>query len=221
VSFGRESRFTAKFSLLRNETNVLCYVPGMSGRDSNIGTSRKVNRRRFLLGALLATPFLAVADVKYLEPGWVATRKIRLRPGKPTHRFVHFTDLHHKGDKAYFEKVVRKINALSPEFVCFTGDVIEEKRYLADALQIFARIKAPVYGVPGNHDYWSELLEFKLRTYARRFLYLEYFSDALPRLGGEFEESQIRPNPRRPFSWRPGPTSVLWPGYPALWGRPV
>jgi predicted MPP superfamily phosphohydrolase len=45
---------------------------------------------------------------------------------KPTHRIVHFTDVHHKGDRAYLQGVVKKINALSPDFVCFTGDLIEE-----------------------------------------------------------------------------------------------
>jgi predicted MPP superfamily phosphohydrolase len=118
--------------------------------------NRKINRRRFLAAAVLCSPLLAVVDAKWLEPGWVKTRRLRVGRGKPAHRFVHFTDVHHKGDRAYFESVVKKINALSPEFVCFTGDLIEETRYLAEALEIFSRIKSPLYGVPGNHDYWSK-----------------------------------------------------------------
>jgi uncharacterized protein len=51
---------------------------------------------------------------------------------------------------------VRRINALSPDFVCFTGDLIEEAEHLAEALEILAALKSPVYGVPGNHDYWSK-----------------------------------------------------------------
>jgi len=50
---------------------------------------------------------------------------------------------------------VRKINALSPDFVCFTGDLVEETRHLPEALELLAGIKSPLYGVPGNHDYWS------------------------------------------------------------------
>jgi uncharacterized protein len=69
---------------------------------------------------------------------------------------VHFTDLHHKGDRAYLVEVVRRINALSPDFVCFTGDLIEETRHLMEALEVLASIKSPLYGVPGNHDYWSK-----------------------------------------------------------------
>ncbi len=118
--------------------------------------SGKINRRRFLAGLVLSSPLFAVADAKWLEPNWVRTRTIRLGHGKPTHRFAHFTDVHHKGDRAYLESVVRKINELSPEFVCFTGDLIEETRHLAEALELIGKIKAPVYAVPGNHDYWSK-----------------------------------------------------------------
>jgi hypothetical protein len=114
------------------------------------------SRRRFLIAALLAAPLLAAADARCIEPKWVRTRRLRLGSGKATHRFVHFTDVHHKGDRAYLESVVRRINALSPDFVCFTGDLIEEGRHLAEALDIFAGIKSPLYGVPGNHDYWSK-----------------------------------------------------------------
>ncbi len=75
--------------------------------------------------------------------------------GNPVHRFVHFTDLHHKGDRRYLESVVATINALSPDFVCFTGDIIEDGKFLAEALEILAGVKAMMFGVPGNHDYKS------------------------------------------------------------------
>ena len=117
---------------------------------------RKTSRRRFLAAAILCSPLLAVADSKWLEPEWVRVRRVRLGRGKPTHRLVHFTDIHHKGDRAYLQSVIKKINTLSPDLVCFTGDVIEETRHLAEALQILAGIRSPMYGIPGNHDYWSK-----------------------------------------------------------------
>ncbi len=115
----------------------------------------RFNRRRFLKAALLASPFLVAADARCFEPQWLKTRRIQLGDGKPATRFVHFTDVHHKGDRAYLLSVVRQINALSPDFVCFTGDLIEKTEFLPEALEIFSGIKSPVYGVPGNHDYWS------------------------------------------------------------------
>ncbi len=119
------------------------------------------NRRRFVLATLAALPVAAAADAFWIEPRWLKVRRLRLAAGKPTHRLVHFTDLHHKGNRAFLESVVRKINAQSPDFVCFTGDIIgdliEKPAYLEDALPILAKIKSPLYGVPGNHDYWSKV----------------------------------------------------------------
>ena len=114
-----------------------------------------------MLGLLGAIPVLALADAFWIEPRWPKVRRLRLGAAKPTHRLVHFTDLHHKGDRAFLESVVRKINAQSPDLVCFTGDLIgdpvEKPAYLADALPILAGIKSPLYGVPGNHEYWSKV----------------------------------------------------------------
>lgn len=114
-----------------------------------------VTRRRFLRALLYGTPALALADSLWIEPNWLATRRLNLATGTPQQRFVFFTDLHHKGDRKRLDSMVRKINALSPEFVCFGGDLVEEKEHVADAIEGLQQIKAPIYGVPGNHDYWS------------------------------------------------------------------
>lgn len=116
--------------------------------------SRKFSRRRFIFASLLASPAVLAGDARWLEPQWVKTRRLRLCT-KPAHRFVQFSDLHHKGDRAHTQSVVNKINSLKPDFVCFTGDIIEEATFLPEALEALSGIKAPMYGVPGNHDYWS------------------------------------------------------------------
>ena len=116
---------------------------------------RKFSRRAFLATGLLAAPCVVIADAAWLEPQWVKIRRLRLAQGKPVHRFVHFTDLHHKGDRAHIQSVVDLINSLKPDFVCFTGDIVEEGKFLPEALEILSGVKAPMYGVPGNHDFWS------------------------------------------------------------------
>ena len=116
-----------------------------------------ISRRQFIAATLLATPGAVLADAKYLEPTWLKVRHLRIGTGPPAHRFIHFTDLHHKGDRDYLKSVVAKINLLAPDFVCFTGDIIEEEKFLAEALEILAEVRAPLFGVPGNHDYWSKV----------------------------------------------------------------
>jgi predicted MPP superfamily phosphohydrolase len=117
----------------------------------------KINRRKFILTALLAAPCAIVADGRWLEPQWVKIHRLSLGHGQSTHRFVHFSDLHHKGDRAHSESVVAMINSLSPDFVCFTGDIMEEGKFLPEALEVLSGVKAPMYGVPGNHDYGSRV----------------------------------------------------------------
>src|SRR5260221_13435342 len=118
---------------------------------------RKFTRRKFIIATLLATPCAVVADTKWLEPTWLKTRHLQIGDSKPTHRFVHFSDLHHKGDRRYLQSVVDSINSLAPDFVCFTGDIVEEQKFLPEALEILSGIKSPMFGVPGNHDYWSKI----------------------------------------------------------------
>ena len=115
---------------------------------------RKFSRRKFIRASCVLAPFSVVGDARWVEPEWVKTTHLRFSD-KPAHRFVQFSDLHHKGDRAHTQSVVDQINALSPEFVLFTGDLIEEAKFLPEALEILSGIRVPLYGIPGNHDYWS------------------------------------------------------------------
>jgi len=115
----------------------------------------KFSRRKFILTALVLAPCAVVADAKWLEPAWVKIRKVRIGDGKPSHRLVYFTDLHYKGDRDSAESVVNQINSVSPDFVCFGGDLMEDVKFLPAALEILSEIKSPLFGVPGNHDFWS------------------------------------------------------------------
>ncbi len=112
----------------------------------------KCSRRKFIGTFLGAVPLTTAGYSLSWEPTWLITRHVSLSAGKPAHRFVHFTDLHHKGDRHYLERVVDTINALNPEFVCFTGDIVEDSAFLPESLEFMRRIRAPLYGIPGNHD---------------------------------------------------------------------
>ncbi len=116
-----------------------------------------INRRKFLLTALLAAPMAAVADACWVEPNWLKVSHVSLTNRKATHQLVQFSDVHHKGDRKYLQDVVSTINAIGPDFTCFTGDLIEEAKFLPEALDILSGIRSPLFGVPGNHDYWSRV----------------------------------------------------------------
>lgn len=114
----------------------------------------KITRRQMLGlagGAVVVSPAL---DGFWLEPEWLRVVRLRLSE-QPQVRLVHVTDLHYKGEERYLARVVDRINALSPDFVCFTGDIVEDASRLDAALEALSRVSCPLYGVPGNHDYGS------------------------------------------------------------------
>jgi uncharacterized protein len=124
----------------------MCYA--CSGDMSNM------TRRKFLSLGTLAIPALAGIDARLLEPTRLRVCNLKLSDSSRS-RFVHFSDFHHKGDAHYAGEVIRTINQIAPDFVCFTGDLVENKTFLPEVLSFIRKIKAPVYGIPGNHDYWS------------------------------------------------------------------
>jgi hypothetical protein len=110
----------------------------------------KTISRFVIYGLLLSLGFYGF----FIEPEWIVIKNVSLS-SHLNYRLVHISDIHYKGDESFLNKVVERINVISPDFVCFTGDLIEEKQYLDEALRIIERINCPVYGVPGNHDYES------------------------------------------------------------------
>ncbi len=118
---------------------------------------KPISRRKFIFTSLLAVPLVMGAEAAAIEPTWLKVRSVRIGSGEPVCRLVHFSDVHHKGDREYLETVVATINSLDPDFACFTGDIVERQEHLPAALEILSGIKVPLFGVPGNHDYWSRI----------------------------------------------------------------
>ncbi len=93
---------------------------------------------------------------------------------KTDYYFVHITDAHLPGhtfwgDPGYenddsemvdLEAVIEDINLINPEFVLFTGDVLNEGemedfeclRHHTKVVELLEQFEVPVYVVPGNHD---------------------------------------------------------------------
>lgn len=114
-----------------------------------------MTRRRFLTLALAAAPGISLANAVALEPAWLKVSRLALPGSGPTCRFVHISDLHHRGDIGFTENILAAIHKEQPEFVCFSGDLIDTPGRLAEALEFIRAMGVPVFGVPGNHDHFS------------------------------------------------------------------
>ena len=120
----------------------------------------QLTRKKLLVGttafSLLAfLGGLTALYARYVEPEWLKTVRIDLATSNPAIRIVHITDAHFIGDRNYFLRAVRRINDLDPDYVCFTGDLVETEDALEEALDLLCRVRAPVLAVMGNHDYWG------------------------------------------------------------------
>ena len=80
----------------------------------------------------------------------------RLPPALEGLSIVHLSDFHFTGrlGKPFFEEVVRRSNALAPDIVALTGDLIDKTPCLDWIPDTFGRLRARygVYYILGNHD---------------------------------------------------------------------
>jgi uncharacterized protein len=132
-----------------------------------------INRRRFLQGVVGST---AVAGGLYgwatrIEPHWVHVDHhplaIRSLPdGLQGKTLVQISDLHiGSTDEAYLMATMAKVNALRPDIVVITGDIIDHFR--PDATDRVTRVLSTLnhgaiatFSCLGNHDYghrWSQV----------------------------------------------------------------
>ena len=80
----------------------------------------------------------------------------RLPPALEGLSIVHLSDFHFTGKvgKPFFDEVVRMSNALEPEIVALTGDLVDKDQLIDWVPETFGRLKARygVYYILGNHD---------------------------------------------------------------------
>ena len=97
---------------------------------------------------------------KPVEVRRVSVRLDRLPRAQDGFRIVQLTDIHVGPTigRAFVEQIVERANALAPDLVAITGDLVDGTvGQLAAAIEPLARLRAPhgVYFVTGNHEYFS------------------------------------------------------------------
>ena len=90
----------------------------------------------------------------------MSVRLDRLPRAQDGFRIVQLTDIHVGPTigRAFVEEIVGRTNALAPDLVAITGDLVDGTvGQLAAAIEPLARLQAPhgVYFVTGNHEYFS------------------------------------------------------------------
>lgn len=101
---------------------------------------------------------------RYIEPRLLEINRLALPiPELPTEligmKILHFSDLHWDGQFSPYlrRKLIRKVNALKPDLILFTGDFIccsklENPEGLRETLESL-KAKIGYFAILGNHDY--------------------------------------------------------------------
>lgn len=102
-------------------------------------------------GALINRYRIDVREVEFTDPS--------LPEAFDGMTIAQISDLHvgsYGADTAYVAKVVERVNALHPDMIVFTGDIVNRKtEELRPFVSALSRLHAPmgVYSILGNHDY--------------------------------------------------------------------
>lgn len=104
-----------------------------------------------LHGAFVGRSLFQVRNVTFASP--------RLPEAFDGYRIVQLSDLHigsWKGNRKAIKRLADSVNALKPDLIVFTGDLVNNRADELDEFQdILSELKAPdgIYSVLGNHDY--------------------------------------------------------------------
>lgn len=169
------SQFVARF-VLRNHTNRVTYLyrraadfflgmsPVLLGlvlliELTNLFLSFSPQSLQLLSFGILAITLLA--GLWGLSVAWkpdiITVRLVSDKLGKPL-RFVQISDVHIGSRTTRFlEKTIQRVEGLKPDFLCITGDFIDQPGITEDKLASLKLFTGPIYYCIGNHERYEDL----------------------------------------------------------------
>jgi predicted MPP superfamily phosphohydrolase len=117
-------------------------------------------RRNFIKSGLLVSFSALVLDALWFEKFFIETKHYALKAhsGAPLGlKFIQISDLHLKSVNSQLKRLAKKINALNPELIMLTGDVVEANGKLP-VLNEFLSLLNPdtkKVAILGNWEYWG------------------------------------------------------------------
>jgi predicted MPP superfamily phosphohydrolase len=107
------------------------------------------------MAALLALGALLFIQARFVEPQMILVHETSLQVGARA-RVALVSDLHVGlfKDERFLQRVVERLNTMPLDAVLIAGDFRgwNDRRPLRELLAPLAKLRAPVYAVPGNHD---------------------------------------------------------------------
>jgi uncharacterized protein len=204
------------------ETTRPSTVPRVPTPAAPVSTRRRWIKRTLLwgIGAVAAgTTYSAI------EASWITVERVTFSdPLIPTAwrgtKIVQLTDLHHGPVTGlpYIEKVVQQANALEPDIIFLTGDYPHRNpKYVAPCFEALSQLRAKqaIFSVPGNHDYYQHINNYRQAIARHQFTDLTNRHVQLTRdqqslyIAGLDDYMWGRPNQTRAYDGIPREVCVL------------
>ena len=118
-------------------------------------------------GAMTGLGVCLLAGVWAFRNGWrPRVVEVEVPSGKVDQpvSFVQISDVHigsRSGD--FLQAVMAKVVAIDPDFLCITGDLIDETDVQEHQLGALASFKKPIYFCSGNHEHYEDWPEIRVR----------------------------------------------------------
>ena len=132
---------------------------------ANFRTSNNFFNLALLVAGMIFSTFMLYSGLRQPMVKELLVTSSQIPPAADNMRIVMLTDLHidsvNRGDK--LQQIVAAVNSYLPDLVVITGDVVDgtvQQRGRDVAFLKHLHTKYGVYGVPGNHEYFSGYAEW-------------------------------------------------------------
>lgn len=132
-------------------------------------TGSRISRRSVMALGVLGTAVGLAGYAFGVEPRWVSVEHHEMVvPGLPKHlvgkTLVHLSDTHvgNRVDAEYLKRQFDYVSSLQPDFVCFTGDFIDQASawHVEEGIKLLDHFPRGHFGtacILGNHDYQGDI----------------------------------------------------------------
>ena len=116
------------------------------------------------IGILCITVVIAIWGLRRAWQPDIVVVPLTSKKLQRTVRFAQISDVHIGSRTSRFlSRVVDSVIAQNPEFLCITGDFIDQREVTLEKLRPLARFKGPIYYCIGNHERYEDLEQIVTR----------------------------------------------------------
>ncbi len=126
----------------------------------------KLTRRKFIKRGILASIGLVLLDSLWFEKYVIDWNYYDISKSKKNKiKIIQISDLHFDKLRSFHKSIAKKINAIKPDLIFFTGDSVDKTEKIAALNEFLKLIDKSIlkFAITGNWEYWGKVDLEKLK----------------------------------------------------------